>query len=164
MLASRLARGSQIPDPPNQNEQDVFKRRAPAFLKQQKCPAYLKQCDEYVSRVLCPAFVNFGYAPWAEEVEEMYGSDLERYMGKGEFGVRLGNGDMMAEAGTSTPEAGSSGTGRATRARPLAGRANPMEVRRTFYCHSERRISDHLTEAPPRLCRVRKARSIVCRT
>ena len=89
----------ESPDPPDQNEQEVFKSRAPAFLKKQPCPAHLKQCDEYVAIVLCPAFMNFGYAPWTAEVEEMYGSDLERQDDDDD------NDNVTTESGTSAPAA-----------------------------------------------------------
>ena len=114
---------------------------------------YLKQCDEYVSRVLCPAFMNFGYAPWKTEVEEMYGSDLERSTGEGgkavaqnaEFRVRPGDNDVTTKSGTSASLARGRRKGRATQARSLAKRVKPMEVLKTFHRHAERVKSDSLS-------------------
>jgi len=111
---------------------------------------YLKQCDEFVSMMLCPAFINFGYALWAAEVEEMYGSDLEKITGKGgkavarnaAFGVCPSNVEVPAKAETSAPAAGGRGKSRATQTRSLARQAKPMELRRTFYRCSERCTSD----------------------
>ena len=131
---------------------------------------YLKRCDDYVSRVFCPAFLDFGYAPWKAEVEEMYGSDLERSTEKGgqapvqNARVRPGGGDVTTKSEASTSAARGRRKSRATQARILARGAKPIEVCKTLHRYSGWLTAKVLTEACPRLCRVRKGRAVVLRT